>query len=796
MTSLISEVPLSEEAQRLYMNYALSVITSRALPDVRDGLKPVQRRILYVMHSALRVGPDAKPAKCARIVGEVIGKFHPHGDSAVYDALVRLAQSWVMRAPLVDGQGNFGSLDGDPPAAYRYTEARLGRIAPTLLDELSKRTVDFRPTFDGQNTEPVVLPARYPNLLVNGAQGIAVGMATSIPPHNLNETLGACRMLIENPDASVAQVMKKLKGPDFPTGGELISTRDEIKQVYTTGQGSLKLRGTWRTESTRSGEHIVITSIPYAVEKSTLVEKVAEVIVGRKLPGLVDVRDESTDEVRVVLELKKSQDPELVMAYLAKHTPFQTNVSVNLTCLIPTRAAAPEGSDPELLGPEVPTPCRLDVVSILRHFLDFRLEVTTRRLGHELDELEKRLHILDGLLTVFDALDEIIRIIRASDGRQDAAQKIMARFELDEEQTNAILELRLYRLAKLEILVLQKEADQKRKEAKRIRGLLGSPKKLWALVDEELALIENEHGDKRRTKLLSADAAAEAQTSYSEEDFIVDEDAFVILTEQGWVKRQQSVKDLSSTRIKQGDRVIACLAGSTRATVGFFTSKGACYVCRIADIPPSTGYGDPIQKLFNFGDGEVVVGAISFDPRQIALTEQEMVYEDGTPCPPYGVAVTRGGQAFRFPLFGHKEPSNKNGRKFARLATGDAVAHVFVQALDPSTGFDADGFVLVATTDGHALSLGLDELPVLSGPGKGNLLIKVADGAEVLAASLTPSPRTNPLSVFTDKGKKYDLFVEAIAGTRGGRGKAVVKRSGFTDWTRPEVEIPTLEGDS
>lgn len=790
MQSPITEVPLSDEAQRLYMNYALSVITSRALPDVRDGLKPVQRRILYVMHSILRVGPDAKPAKCARIVGEVIGKFHPHGDSAVYDALVRLAQSWVMRAPLVEGQGNFGSLDGDRPAAYRYTEAKLGRIAPVLLDELSQKTVDFRPTFDGQNTEPFVLPARFPNLLVNGAQGIAVGMATSIPPHNLSETIAACRLLIEEPEASLAKVMQKLKGPDFPTGGELVSTKEEIKQVYATGQGSFKLRGTWTTQGgPKAQNQIVLTSIPYAVEKSGLVEKIADVIVNRKLPGLVDIRDESTNDVRVVLELKKGQDPELVMAYLAKHTPFQVNVSVNLTCLIPSK---PEDELDEELVREVPTPCRLDVVSLLRHFLDFRLEVTTRRLSFQLNELERRLHILDGLLTVFDALDAIIKMIRSSEGRQDAAQKIMRRFKLDEEQTQAILELRLYRLAKLEILVIQEEADKKRKEAKRIAALLKNPKKLWALVDDELAEVTHAHGDKRRTKILGA-AAEDVGNNYSEADFIIDEDAYVILTEQGWVKRQQSIKDLSSTRMKQGDRVLACLAGSTRSTVGFFTSKGHCYVCRIADIPPSTGYGDPIQKLFKFGDGEHVVGACSFDPRQLALTDEEMIYEDGTACPPYGVAVTRRGLAFRFPLFGHREPSNKNGRKFCRLNEGDAVAHVFIQPLDSESGFDVGGWVLVASSDGHALSVGLEDLSVLSGPGKGTTLIKLSDQAEVLAASITHGQRSNPLVVLTEAGKKYELFVDAIAGTRGGRGKAVVKRTGFGSYEPSEIEVPTLE---
>ncbi len=777
MTSSIVEAPLSEEAQRLYMNYALSVITSRALPDVRDGLKPVQRRILFVMHDALRVGPDAKPAKCARIVGEVIGKFHPHGDGAVYDALVRLAQPWVMRAPLVDGQGNFGSLDGDPPAAYRYTEARLGRIAPALLDEIGDDTVDFRPTFDGQNQEPLVLPARFPNLLVNGAQGIAVGMATSIPPHNLRETLDACRLLIQDRDAPLSRVMTKLKGPDFPTGGELISSSAEIRDVYAHGQGSLRLRGTWRIESDRSAERVVIDSVPYGVEKSGLVEKIGEIIVGRKLPGLLDVRDESTDDVRVVLELKRGQNPDLVMAYLAKHTPFQTTFSVNLTCLVP--------SD----NPEVPTPCRLDVVSMLRHFLDFRLEVVTRRLSHQLAELERRLHILDGFITVFDALDEIIALIRASEGKKDAANQIISRFGLDAEQTDAILELRLYRLAKLEILVLKEESEAKRAEAARLAHLLESPPLLWQLIDEELAEISKRHGDRRRTRIVAD--AAEATPEYTEADFIVAEDAYVIVSQQGWVKRQQSVKDLASTRVKQGDRVFACEAGSTRSTIAFFSSKGHAYVCRIADIPPSTGYGDPIQKLFNFGDGEHVVGVVSFDPRRTPLPTQEGTAE--APPPPYGVAVTKRGLAFRFPLSAHREPSNKNGRKFGRLNEGDAVLRVFVQ--DAAPGGPAPGFVLAAATDGHAMSVNLEELGILSGPGKGTTLMKLAAGAEILAAQLTSSPRTNPLVVFTDRGKRHELFVEGIAGTRGGRGKPVVKRSSFESAEFLPVTPPSLGGE-
>ncbi len=525
MDPQIQDVALSDETKRLYLNYALSVITSRALPDVRDGLKPVQRRILYAMYHELHLRPDGKPVKCARIVGDVIGKYHPHGDTAIYDALVRLAREWVMRMPLVLGQGNFGSQDGDEAAAYRYTEARLQKIAMELLTELSQKTVLFRPTFDAETTEPIVLPSRFPNLLVNGAQGIAVGMATSIPPHNLGEVIDALDLLIDNRKTPVAKLMAKVKGPDFPTGGEIITPKDELRRIYESGQGTVKVRGEW-TIDPKKPEQIVITSIPYGLEKRTLVEKIAEIIVGRKLPPLVDVRDESTQEVRVVLEMKKTANPDLIMAYLAKNTPFQSNVQVNLTCLVP--------SD----NPEVPTPQRLDLKQMLVHFLDFRFDTVKKRLQFDLDQLEKRLHILEGFEKVFDALDEILKIIRRSEGKADAAQKIMKRFGLDEIQTDAILELKLYRLARLEILIIREEADKKRTEAKRIKALLRSDAKLWALVKSELLELKKEYADKRRTKIAVAEEA-----EFSAEDFIVDEDAIVIVSARGWVKRQGKVKD-------------------------------------------------------------------------------------------------------------------------------------------------------------------------------------------------------------------------------------------------------------
>ena len=455
---------LHEIAQTRYLNYALSVITSRALPDVRDGLKPVQRRILYTMwQQGLRA--DAKHRKCAKVVGDVMGNYHPHGDASIYDALVRMAQPFALRALMVDGSGNFGSLDGDPAAAFRYTECRLAPLAHELLQEIEQDTVHFRPNYDGTKEEPVVLPAAMPNLLINGATGIAVGMATNIPPHNPEEVVNAAirllDALVEGKQLSARELARTIKGPDFPTGGQLVSSSEEIKQVYETGQGSLKLRGTYKLGApTKTGQIVQITSIPYAVNKADLVERIADVAISRKMPLLIDVKDVSADDICIELELKKEAHPQKVLAYLFKHTPLQTNFAVNTTCLVPTE------------NPEVGRPERIDLSQMLWHFLHFRLEVVTRRLSHELRALAKRIHILEGFVKIFDALDQIIKIIRASEGKADAAEKIMAKFKLDEEQTDAILELKLYRLARLEILVIQKELKDKRKRSREIKSLL------------------------------------------------------------------------------------------------------------------------------------------------------------------------------------------------------------------------------------------------------------------------------------------------------------------------------------
>src|SRR5262249_4786808 len=406
-----------EETRHRYLTYALSVITSRALPDVRDGLKPVQRRILYTMYHDLRLTFDGRPNKCAKITGAVTGNYHPHGTVAAYDALVRLSQNWVMRVPLVDGQGNFGSVEGDPPAAERYTEAKLAAAAESLMSELGQRTVTMRPNYDNTREEPAVLPAQFPHLLVNGASGIAVGLATNVPPHNLGEVCRAAVSLIDNPEATTAQLMEKIKGPDFPLGGRITTDKATLRKIYEDGQGTIKIQAEWKLEEVKNKKQIVVTSLPYGVAQDKLEEHVGQIINERRLPQLLNVVNESNQKEgrRLVLEIKHGTDPNLVMAYLYKHTQMQDTFPVNLTCLIPEKNRD---------GQEVVRPLRLGLKEILRYFLDFRLETVRRRFEHELQKLRDRIHVLEGFRIIFNALDEAIKLIRESSGKQDAAEKL------------------------------------------------------------------------------------------------------------------------------------------------------------------------------------------------------------------------------------------------------------------------------------------------------------------------------------------------------------------------------------
>jgi DNA gyrase subunit A len=772
-------VALHEAAQARYLNYALSVITSRALPDVRDGLKPVQRRILYTMWQQ-NLTVEVKHRKCAKVVGDVMGSYHPHGDAAIYETLVRMAQPFSLRYPLVDGAGNFGSLDGDSAAAMRYTECRLARISEEMLTEIDRETVSFHPNYDGTRTEPVVLPARLPNLLVNGATGIAVGMATSIPPHNLNEVCTALVKLLDNPDLSSAQLCRYVKGPDFPTGGQVLNTPDELKEIYKTGSGSIRIRATWEMgPTTRAGKTIFITSVPYTADKSQIVARIAEVVLSRKLPPLLDVKDVSTDDVRIALELKRDADERMVLAYLFRHTPLQSNFIVNLTCLIPTE------------NPEVGRPDRLDLKSMLWHFLHFRLDVVTRRLDHEQAALARRIHVLEGFARVFDALDEIVRIIRKSDGKQDAAQKIIKRFGLDAEQTDAILELKLYRLARLEIQVIRDELEEKRKRSRQINALLKDESGRWRMVRNEIEELRKRYSDPKSDPRRTRIESEEGEVEYTADDFIVEEDSVVIVSRDGWVKRQKEVRDLSSTRLREGDAVLAVLPGSTRATSVFFTNFGVAYTCRLIDVPASTGYGEPIQRLFKFRDGEKVVAAFSLDPRVTPGIEPA---REGEVPPTHAVAVTGDGYSFRFGFGPYVEPSTRAGRRYARPSgQAEVVGVSLVQGSE---------VMIAATEQARAILCKVEEINYLSGPGRGVILIKLRKDASrsdrVLGFVASKGDR-DLLTVETSRGALQTISTAKYEVTgRGGKGRELLQRGQFTRIVPVTVELPaalTANGD-
>jgi DNA gyrase subunit A len=746
-------VALHEAAQARYLNYALSVITSRALPDVRDGLKPVQRRILFTMWQQ-NLTADAKHRKCAKVVGDVMGSYHPHGDAALYETLVRMAQPFSLRYPLVDGSGNFGSLDGDPAAAMRYTECRLARLSDEMLGEIDQTTVLFRPNYDGTKEEPVVLPARIPNLLINGATGIAVGMATNIPPHNLGEVCTALLKLLDNPDLSSVQLCRYIKGPDFPTGGQILNSPEELKQIYKTGSGAIRLRATWEAGPvTRSGKTIYITSVPYTVNKAALVARIGEIAETRKLPPLVDVKDLSTEDVRIALELKGDADEKMVMAYLFKQTPLQTSFIVNLTCLEPTET-----------NPEVGRPNRMNLHEMLWHFLHFRMEVVTRRLEHELDALKKRVHILQGFEKVFDALDEILKIVRKSEGKPDAAAQIMKRFGLDAEQTDAILELKIYRLARLEILMIRKELEDKRRRMRQITALLKDEPGRWGVVRVEIEEIQKKYGDPRRSTLVS-DAG---ESEYTAEDFIVEEDNVVLVSRDGWVKRQKDVKDVSATRVREGDSVLAALPGSTKASAVFFSNFGVAYTARVVDIPASTGYGEPIQRFFKLKDGERIISGLSLDPRAIG----DIRSPNDIPRV-HAVAVTSDGYSMRFSLEPFVEPSTRGGRRYARTAEGAQVLGVA-----RVTGREV---IIAATREARALLCKVDEINFLSGPGRGVILIKLTSDTDRVLGFIAATSNRDLLVVETSRGAEQTISTAKYGTTsRGGKGRELLQRGEFT----------------
>ena len=575
----IENTSLRQALSQRYLAYALSTITSRSLPDLRDGLKPVHRRLIYAMHQ-LRLDPTAGFKKCARIVGDVMGKYHPHGDSSIYDAMVRLAQDFAARYPLVEGQGNFGNIDGDNPAAMRYTEARLTEVAKTLLAGIDEDAVDFRPTYDGEESEPVVLPGSFPNLLANGAAGIAVGMATSIPPHNAGEVCAAAIHLIRHPDASTADLLAHMPGPDFPTGGLLIEEPAAMLAAYETGRGGFRLRAKWEVEKGRMGTWaIVVTEIPYQVQKSRLIEQIAQLMEDKKLPLLGDIRDESTDLVRLVIEPKaRGIEPETLMATMFRATALETRFPLNMNVLTADR-----------------TPVVLGLKPLLSQWLAHRQEVLTRRLRHRLAAIERRLEILDGFLAVYLNLDEVIRIIRTED---EPKAVLIATFTLTDTQAEAILNMRLRSLRRLEEMEIRKEHKSLTRERKDVQTLLDSEPKRWGRIADELAAIQEKFGagplGTRRTVL----AGPQPDIEVSAEAYVEREAITVILSDKGWVRAVKgSVANPDELKFKDGDRLKLMVPCETTDKLCLFATNGKAFTIRAADLPRGRGDGQPIRLV-------------------------------------------------------------------------------------------------------------------------------------------------------------------------------------------------------
>ncbi|MDX9992482.1 MAG: DNA gyrase subunit A [Anaerolineales bacterium] len=599
----IQQVNIDDQMRDAFIDYAMSVIVARALPDARDGLKPVHRRILYAMHD-MGIRANSSYKKSARIVGEVLGKYHPHGDSAVYEAMARMAQDFSLRYMLVDGQGNFGSVDGDSPAAMRYTEARLHKMADEMLADIEKNTVDFGPNFDDSLQEPLVLPARLPNMLLNGSTGIAVGMATNIPPHNLREIASAINFMIDNyeniEDISADQLMAHVPGPDFPTGGTIVG-REGINSAYTTGKGRIVLRGVAHIEETKNGRHhIIVTEIPYQVNKSTLIERIAELVRADKLDQISDLRDESDQRgMSIVIELKRNAQPKKVLNQLYKYTAMQSTFGVQILALV-------NGE-----------PRTLTLKRSLHIFIEHRIEVITRRTQFELDKARARGHILDGYLIALANIDAVIETIRAAADAETARQKLIERFSLSEIQAQAILDMQLRRLAALERWKIEEEARQIKEQIAYLEDLLANPPKILTLIKEDITEIAEKYGDERRTRI-----AGDAQEHLREEDLVQDESVLITLTQRGYIKRTTAAvyksqgiggRGVTGHTTKEEDEVMFMLPGRTLQTVLFFSDKGKVYSERVYQIPDAdrTGKGISIYNVLALDPGERVTAAIA-----------------------------------------------------------------------------------------------------------------------------------------------------------------------------------------
>ena len=588
LTGTIADTPLAEALSERYLAYALSTIMSRSLPDVRDGLKPVHRRLVYAMHQ-LKLDPASGFKKCARVVGDVIGKYHPHGDVAVYEALVRLAQDFAARYPLIEGQGNFGNIDGDNAAAMRYTEARLTEVAQTLLSGIDDDAVDFRATYDGEENEPAVLPGGFPNLLANGAAGIAVGMATSIPPHNAGEVCTAAIHLIQHPDATTADLLAHMPGPDFPTGGTLIEDPAAILLAYETGRGGFRTRARWEIERGKNGLwHVVVTEIPYQVQKARLIEQVAELLEAKKLPFLGDVRDESTELVRLVLEPKsRGVEPEVLMETMFRATALEARFPLNMNVLTADR-----------------TPMVLGLRGVLRAWLDHRHEVLVRRSRHRQAAIERRLEVLDGYLAVFLNLDEVIRIIREEDHPKPA---LIAHFTLTDLQAEAILNMRLRSLRRLEEMEIRREHKSLSREQREVEALLKNEARRWRRIETELEAVREKFGQgalgARRTVLGQVPVAIEVDA----DSLIEREPITVVLSDKGWIRAVKGqVADGSELKFKEGDKLRLLVPCHTTDRLCLFASNGRAYTLRAGDLPRGRGDGQAIRVLAELGNDDDV----------------------------------------------------------------------------------------------------------------------------------------------------------------------------------------------
>jgi len=716
------ETRLADALSERYLAYALSTITARSLPDVRDGLKPVHRRLLWAMRQ-LRLDPEAGFKKCARIVGDVMGKYHPHGDAAIYEAMVRLAQDFAARYPLVEGQGNFGNIDGDNPAAMRYTEARLTEVAQALLEGIEEDAVDFRATYDGEEREPIVLPAAFPHLLANGAAGIAVGMATSIPPHNAGELCAAALELVRNPAAETRDLLRHIKGPDFPTGGILVEAPESIAEAYETGRGGFRVRAKWEVEKGKAGSWVIIvTEIPYQVQKARLIEQIAQLLEEKKLPLLADLRDESTEQVRIVLEPKsRNVEPAVLMETLFRATALESRFPLNMNVLDANR-----------------TPRVMSLKEVLRAWLDHRHEVLQRRTNHRLGAIARRLEILDGYLIAYLNLDEVIRIIREED---EPKPRLMERFGLTDTQTEAILNMRLRALRRLEEMEIRKEHKKLSAEQKKLQALMKSEAARWQTIGEEIESMRARFGDGALGARRTATGAALPAVVVDEAAFVEREPITVILSEKGWIRAQKGHVSLDGElRFKEGDSLFIALHAETTDRLVLFATNGKAFTLKADAIPRGRGDGQPVRLMLDLTNEDAVVTMF--------------VHREGLR---YLVAASDG-----------KGFLVKGEELLAEKRTGKQVLNVDPPA-EAAVCVPAEGdSIAVVGENRKLLVFPIDQVPEMT-RGRGVQLQSYRDGGLADAKVFT---RKEGLSWVLGERTRVEADLRAWVGNRAGAGKA------------------------